>query len=113
MQRGSTLVINENGYAERGLIIRHLVLPGNVQNSLDVLNHIAGISTSIAISLMAQYGPVPAVQHHPLLSRELLADEYEQVKAELENLGFYKGWIQELESSNHYRPDFKLDKPFG
>ncbi len=112
-QRGSTLVMNENGYAERGLIIRHLVLPGNVQNSLDVLNHIAGISTSIAISLMAQYGPVPAVQHHPLLSRELLADEYEQVKAELENLGFYKGWIQELESSNHYRPDFKLDKPFG
>jgi putative pyruvate formate lyase activating enzyme len=112
-QRGSTLVMNENGYAERGLIIRHLVLPGNVQNSNDVLNHIAGISTSIAISLMAQYGPVPAVQHHPLLSRVLHADEYDQIKTELENLGFYKGWVQELESSNHYRPDFESDKPFG
>ena len=55
-QRGSTLVMNENGYAERGLIIRHLVLPGHVQNSLEVLNQIAGLSTSIAISLMAQYG---------------------------------------------------------
>ena len=112
-QRGSTLVMNENGYAERGLIIRHLVLPGNVQNSLDVLNQIACISTSIAISLMAQYGPVPAVQNHPLLNRVLLADEYSQVRTELENLGFYKGWVQELESSEHYRPDFESDKPFG
>ncbi|MFN8134326.1 MAG: radical SAM protein [Bacteroidales bacterium] len=112
-QRGSTLVMNENGNAERGLIIRHLVLPGHVQNSLDVLNQIAGLSTSIAISLMAQYGPVPTVQHHPNLNRTLTAAEYEQVKDELYNLGFYKGWVQELESSEHYRPDFELDKPFG
>jgi hypothetical protein len=53
------------------------------------------------------------VQHHPLLSRVLHADEYDQIKTELENLGFYKGWVQELESSNHYRPDFESDKPFG
>lgn len=112
-QKGSTLVMNENGYAERGLIIRHLVLPGNVLNSLAVLNDIAGISASLAVSLMAQYGPVPAVQQHPVLGRVLHADEYEQVKAELENLGFYKGWVQELESSDHYRPDFESDNPFG
>ena len=112
-QRGSTLVMNENGFAERGLIIRHLVLPGNVQNSLDVLSNLAGISTSVAISLMAQYGPVPAVKQHPVLGRVLHAGEYEQVKAELDNLGFYKGWVQELESSEYYRPDFESDKPFG
>jgi putative pyruvate formate lyase activating enzyme len=112
-QKGSTLVMNENGYAESGLIIRHLVLPGNIQNSMGVLNDIAGISTSIAVSLMAQYWPTPAVMNHPTLKRTLLPEEYEIVKTELENLGFYKGWVQDLESSDNYLPDFEMDKPFA
>jgi putative pyruvate formate lyase activating enzyme len=112
-QRGSTLVMHEDGYAERGLIIRHLVLPGYIQNSIDALYDIAGISTSIAVSLMAQYGPVPAVQQHPELGRTLTIEEYEIVSAELENLGFYKGWVQELASNNNYRPDFNADLPFN
>ena len=112
-QKGSTLVMNENGYAEKGLIIRHLVLPGDIGNSLNVLHDIAGISNSIAVSLMAQYWPSPAVMNHPSLDRILAADEYEIVTAELENLGFYKGWVQEMESSNNYRPDFESDKPFS
>jgi putative pyruvate formate lyase activating enzyme len=112
-QKGSTLMINENGYAEKGLIIRHLVLPGNVDNSINVLHHIADISSSIAVSLMAQYWPTPAVMNHPTLGRTLSSEEYETVKAELENLGFYKGWVQDIESSDHYLPDFELDKPFN
>ena len=111
-QKGSTLVMNEDGYAEKGLIIRHLVLPGNIENSLNVLRDIAGISTSIAVSLMAQYWPTPAVLKHPTLGRTLSSEEYETVKTELDNLGFYKGWMQELESSGHYLPDFGSDKPF-
>ncbi len=111
-QKGSTLVMNEKGYAEKGLIIRHLVLPGDIGNSLNVLHDIADISTSIAISLMAQYWPAPAVSNHPSLSRTLLPEEYGIVKTELDNLGFYKGWVQEMESSDHYRPDFDIDKPF-
>lgn len=112
-QKGSTLVMNENGYAEKGLIVRHLVLPGNTENSINVLRQVADISTSIAVSLMAQYGPTPAVFNHPELGRTLSAEEYETVKAELDNLGFYKGWVQDLESSDNYLPDFELDKPFG
>jgi len=112
-QKGSTLVMNENGYADKGLIIRHLVLPGNIDNSINVLHQIADISSSIAISLMAQYWPTPAVQKHPALGRTLSSEEYETVKAELDNLGFYKGWVQDLESSDHYLPDFELDKPFS
>lgn len=111
-QKGSTLIMNENGYAERGLIVRHLVLPGNIENSIGVLHAIADISTSIAVSLMAQYWPTPKVQTHPTLGKTLSIDEYETVKTELENLGFYKGWVQELESSHYYRPDFESDKPF-
>jgi putative pyruvate formate lyase activating enzyme len=112
-QKGSTLVMNENGYAEKGLIVRHLVLPGNIENSLNVLRNIADISTSITVSLMAQYWPTPAVEKHPTLGRTLSTEEYEIVKTELENLGFYKGWEQELESNYHYRPDFKNDNPFS
>jgi putative pyruvate formate lyase activating enzyme len=112
-QKGSTIVMNENGYAEKGLIIRHLVLPGNIENSLNVLRTISDISTSLAISLMAQYWPPPAVLQHPTLGRSLTEEEYDTVKSELEILGFYKGWVQELESSSHYRPDFELDKPFS
>ena len=114
-QKGSTLIINDDGYAENGLIIRHLVLPGYVANSLGVLNDIADIadiSTSIAVSLMAQYFPTPAVKYHESLNRTLSPEEYETVKNELEKLGFYKGWVQELESNENYRPDFELDKPF-
>ncbi len=112
-QKGSTLVMHENGYAEKGLIIRHLVLPGNIDNSIQALRHIADISTSIAVSLMAQYWPSPAVQKHPTLGRTLSSEEYEIVKTELDNLGFYKGWVQELDSNDYYRPDFEMDKPFG
>jgi putative pyruvate formate lyase activating enzyme len=111
-QKGSTLVMNENGYAEKGLIIRHLVLPGNIENSINVLRDIADISTSIAVSLMAQYWPTPAVLSHPILGKPLSSEEYEIVRTECENLGFYKGWIQEMESSDHYLPDFESDNPF-
>ena len=112
-QKGSTIVMNEKGYAEKGLVVRHLVLPGNIDNSVNVLRNIADISTSIAVSLMAQYWPSPAVMNHPTLNRTLSLEEYEVVKAELDNLGFYKGWVQDLESSDHYLPDFEMDKPFG
>ncbi len=112
-QKGSTLIMNEKGFAEKGLIIRHLVLPGYIDNSLSVLNDIADISTSVTISLMSQYCPTPAMIGHPNLNRTLLFSEYEIVKAELEKLGFYKGWVQELDSSHIYRPDFELDMPFS
>ncbi len=112
-QKGSTLIMNETGHAEKGLIIRHLVLPGHIENSMQVLRSIADISTSIAVSLMSQYYPVKTVENHPELGRTLSRHEYEIVKNELENLGFYKGWVQELESSNCYRPDFINDNPFN
>lgn len=111
-QKGSTLVMNENGYAEKGLIIRHLVLPGNIENSINVLRDIADISTSIAVSLMAQYWPTPTVLSHPTLGKPLSSEEYEIVRTEFENLGFYKGWVQDIKSSDNYLPDFELDKPF-
>lgn len=112
-QVGSSLWLDDDGDAVRGLIIRHLVLPGYVENSKAVLRWIASeLSPSVHISLMAQYYPTPEVRNHPSLGRTLHPDEYAEVVEEFERLGFYRGWVQELESERHYRPDFDQDHPF-
>lgn len=112
-QKGSTLRLDEEGEAENGLIIRHLILPGNVQNSLDVLRLLAyELSESVSLSLMAQYWPTPAVSQHASLGRTLTRKEYDVVVKEMDRLGFYKGWVQALESHSTYRPDFGEEHPF-
>ncbi|MEA3443568.1 MAG: radical SAM protein [Bacteroidota bacterium] len=112
-QKGSLLLIDDKGKAESGLIIRHLVLPGNANNSIAVLNSIANeLSVNVHISLMSQYNPMPIVAHHPNLFRKLRADEYKKVSEHFYKLGFHKGWVQELHSSDYYNPDFSQESPF-
>lgn len=112
-QKGSVLLCNHDGYAEKGIILRHLILPGHTDNSIAVLRKIAGeVSSSLTISLMAQYWPVPQVASHRQLGRPITPEEYERVTSELQALGFYKGWIQELDSQNNYLPDFNQQHPF-
>lgn len=112
-QRGNVLHQDERGLAERGLIVRHLVLPGAVDNSIQALRLLAGrLSNRISLSLMAQYNPTPVVAGMPPLNRRLWPEEYAQVVAELERLGFANGWVQELDSSDCFNPDFDRDQPF-
>jgi putative pyruvate formate lyase activating enzyme len=112
-QTGSEIDLDEEGSIVRGLIIRHLVLPGYVENSKEVLRWIAReLSPDVHISLMSQYHPTPAVARHPKLGRCLYREEYEEVVDEFERLGFYRGWVQELDSPASYRPDFEKDHPF-
>lgn len=112
-QKGSNLWLDDDGVAESGMIVRHLVLPGEVENSKGVLRFIADeLSVGVHISLMSQYWPTPAVTKHPKLNRKVTAEEYEEVLAEFRSLGFYRGWVQELESPDHYRPQFSDDQPF-
>lgn len=112
-QKGNNLFTNDRGYAESGVIIRHLVLPGNVDNSINALRILADrVGTSINLSLMSQYNPPLFKLDYQNLNRKLFAEEYNMVVEEAEKLGYYKGWIQELESSKNYNPDFKNDHPF-
>jgi putative pyruvate formate lyase activating enzyme len=112
-QKGSVLHSNNEGVAESGIIIRHLVLPGHVENSLGVLRFIAGeLSPKMHVSLMSQYYPAHNAIDHPDLSRTLRKKEYDRVVQEMEDLGLHQGWIQDFESSWHYRPDFDRDHPF-
>ena len=112
-QKGSHLFLNSKGYAESGIIIRHLILPNNVENSIEVLRFIANeISSDIHISLMSQYYPTFKAFDYPEISRTLSKKEYDTVKKEAEKLGLANGWFQEMESNEYYKPDFDNVKPF-
>lgn len=111
-QKGSTILLNDDGLIESGVIVRHLVLPNHYEDSIRVLDHIANeISPFLHISLMSQYYPTPNVCGHKCLDKEISVDEYNKVEMRLEEIGF-KGWTQEVESSKMYRPDFDRKKPF-
>jgi putative pyruvate formate lyase activating enzyme len=112
-QKGSVVQVNDEGMAESGLIIRHLVLPGHAEESKMVLRSIAEeISTGVHISLMSQYRPTSFIENHPQLGRAIYKTEYESVVEEMEKLGFRNGWVQEMNSSHSYNPDFRKDHPF-
>ena len=112
-QKGSVLKTNEDGRAENGILIRHLVLPGHVEESKNVLKTIAEeISTGVHISLMSQYHPILYVRNHLVLNRSLYKAEYETVVEAMENLGFRNGWVQDMDSYQNYRPDFRREHPF-
>jgi putative pyruvate formate lyase activating enzyme len=112
-QKGSSLITDENGMAENGILLRHLVLPGHASESIKVLRTIAdNISTGIHLSLMSQYYPTEYVANHPVLNRTLYKAEYESVIKEMELLGFRNGWVQDIDSFKNYRPDFSRINPF-
>jgi len=112
-QKGSTLRIDENGLAENGMLIRHLVLPGHAEESKNVLRQIAEeLSPGVHLSLMSQYHPTYLVNDHPVLNRTLYKEEYEAVVEEMNKLGFRNGWVQDMDSNVNYRPDFGRKEPF-
>ena len=113
-QKGVNIVLDKNGSIVSGLIVRHLVLPGQVRNSIDCLRFIAReLSNDVHISLMSQYQPTPAVARHHSLGRALHKSEYERVLREMDRLGFSNGYVQRLGSSASWLPDFDSPTPFG
>ncbi len=102
----------ENGIARRGLIIRHLVLPGMTDNSIKVLKLIKkNISTNVHISIMSQYTPIPAVKDHPILGRRITKEEYDLVVEQAMDMGFENIFSQEVDN-RQLTPDFQSDRPF-
>lgn len=112
-QKGADLRFDDEGNIQSGLIIRHLILPNQVENSKNALRFIAQeLSPKVYVSLMSQYYPTPKVKNHPHLGRTITKEEYDEVLEEFENLGFYRGWVQDLDSPSHYQPDFLNSQPF-
>jgi putative pyruvate formate lyase activating enzyme len=104
------LVCDSSGVAQRGLIIRHLILPNGIAGSKDSLKWLAArISRDVTLSVMAQYYPCHLAPGEPLLSRRITAEEYAEVVTEIEYLDMGSGWIQQLDSAESYLPDFKRE----
>lgn len=107
------LEMDEDGIARRGLLARHLVLPGHLGNSRRCLQLLADLSPDITVSIMAQYSPQYKAGDYPEINRTLTADEYDQITDYALDLGLENAFIQELDSQAHYLPDFDEESPFG
>lgn len=107
------LVLGGDDLAARGLIIRHLVLPGNTEDSRAVLEWIAGTLTPhTPLSLMSQYRP--CFRAPEPIRRPLSAEEYASVLAKARELGFDHLFLQPevFGPEDHLVPDFDLEAPF-
>ena len=92
----------------RGVIVRHLVLPGNTKNSCEVLRYLyETYGNNIFISIMNQYTPMPRMASHPLLGRRVTEREYTKVVDFAISLGIKNGFIQEgRTASESFIPEF-------
>lgn len=101
--------VGEDGLMRSGMIVRHLILPGRAEESMEILDWIAENLPGAWVSLMAQYLPFGNVEGVDELNRRLTQDEYDRVCDHLMELGLEDGFMQELSSSDEcYIPKFDL-----
>lgn len=109
------LMIDGSGIAQRGLIVRHLILPNDVAGSRESLTWLVReLSPRVTVSIMSQYKPVHRAVDMPLLSRKITIAEHETVHRLLTELGIENGWVQEMSAAEEYLPDFERNgHPFS
>lgn len=91
-------VFDDRGMMKKGVIVRHLVLPGCVHDSKDVLEYLWDTyGNQIYVSIMSQYTPLPHVGAYPELNRRITKEEYEEVVDYALFLGMDQVYIQEGE----------------
>ena len=89
--------LNEDGIIQKGVIIRHLVLPNHIENSKKVLLWIKqNLPNDIYVSIMAQYFPTYKAKENQELNRKLTKKEWEQIEKYVEEIDIENGFIQEL-----------------
>ena len=101
--------LDDDGIIRSGVIVRHLILPGCVEESMRILDWISENLPGAWVSLMAQYLPFGKVEGLDQLDRRLTQEEYDRVVNHLMDLGLEDGFVQELSSSDEkYIPAFDL-----
>lgn len=101
--------LNDRGIVEKGLIIRHLVLPNNLINSKIILKWIKeNIDEKVYVSIMAQYFPTYKAKSVEKLNRKLTKEEYEEIEQYVYKLNIKNGYMQELgEHEEEYVPKWE------
>jgi len=90
------LVLDGEGIARKGLLVRHLVLPNGKAGTGEVLRWLAAeLAPEVFISLMSQYHPMYRADEVEGLNRRLTSEEYGEAVALMEQLGLENGWVQQ------------------
>lgn len=107
------LRVDRTGVAQRGVLIRHLVLPARRAGSFASLDFIAQeLSRKAYVSIMAQYHPCHQAHKYPSVNRPITRSEYAEVVQYAESLGLDNCYIQSLLSRDDFLPDFERGHPF-
>ena len=103
-------IIDKNGIMKKGIIIRHLVLPNNIENSKKILKWIKeNMKTTTYVSVMAQYFPTYKAKESLELNRKLTEQEWEEIEEYIEKLEIENGFVQELgEHEEEYVPKWEF-----
>ena len=110
----------EPGIAKKGVLVRHLILPGKTVNSINALTSLyVEFGPKLPVSIMSQYHPVR--RHADMdLNRTILSEEFERVYSHAMDLGFENLFVQFPESTQKdsndrlpFLPDFRQENPFG
>jgi putative pyruvate formate lyase activating enzyme len=106
-------IIND-GIMERGVIIRHLILPNHVENTKNALDIINSFSKNVILSLMTQYNPLYKAKDILKLNRPINIDEYNDVMNYLNKFDFEEAFYQPFEENakDTFVPDFNKENPF-
>ncbi len=105
-------VLDENGILQKGVLIRHMVLPGSRKDSSALLKWMARNlpKDSFLLSLLSQYTPFYKSSRYPQINRRLTTYEYDKVLEEAVDLGLTRGFMQEKSSAKEeYTPPFDLE----
>lgn len=107
-QTKGEIVFDENGIMTRGVIVRHLILPGQTADSKRVLRYLhETYGDSIYISIMNQFTPMTDLSDYPEINRNVSDEEYQRVVDFAERIGISKGFIQEGgTASESFIPEF-------
>lgn len=103
-------ILNEKGIMQKGMIIRHLVLPNYIENSKNVLNWIhKNMPNDVYVSIMAQYFPTYKAKEDEKLNRKLTKEEWNEILEYIDTLEIENGYVQELgEHEEEYVPKWEF-----
>ena len=102
---------DEQGMMQKGVIVRHLLLPGHLKNAKNVVQYVyETYGDKVYLSLMNQYTPLPQVEKYPELNRRVTEAEYEELINYAIELGVENGFIQEGETAEEsFIPTFNYE----
>ena len=107
-----TAKFDENGILQKGVMIRHLILPNHLQNTKHILKWVKeNMPDDIYVSIMAQYFPTYKAKEDSQIGRKLTKKEYREIENFLYTLNLQNGYIQELgEQEEEYVPKWDAER---